>query len=77
MSNGTGGGTGTKSVTGGVKKVVAFTLTIFVIMAIAPNVDALMSTAESFGAAVSGIFGAIGNVLGEITQAFQSASGGE
>lgn len=77
MSNGHGGGggSGAKAVTGGAKKVIAFTLAIFVVMAIAPNVDSLMSTAEAFGGAVAGIFGAIGNVLNEITAAFQSASG--
>lgn len=78
MSNGTGGGSGggMKATTGGAKKVVSIALALFVLMAIAPNVDVLMSAAESIGGTVAGLFNAIGSMASEITQAFQNASAG-
>lgn len=78
MSNGIGGASGGKSgsVTGGAKKVLGFAVAIFVLMAIAPNVDALMSAAESIGGTVAGLFNAIGAMATEITTAFQNASAG-
>lgn len=77
MSNGFGGvGGGGKSggVTGGAKKVVGIVLAVFVLMAVLPNMDALMSAAESLGDTVVSIFDGLGTLADKITQSFDDAA---
>lgn len=79
MSNGFGnvGGGGSKGgVTGGAKKVVGIVLAIFVLMAVVPNMDALMSAADSLGNTVVSIFDGLGQLANKVTQSFDEASQG-
>lgn len=78
MSNGFGnvGGGSKGGITGGAKKVVGIVLAIFVLMAVIPNIEPLMSAAESLGSTVVAIFDGIGHLADKVTQSFDEASKG-
>lgn len=66
-----------KGVTGGAKKIITFVVGFFVLMAVVPNLDPLMSSAADLGGAVVTIVNALVGLCQQIAGAFASVGGGQ